>query len=214
MRARRVPLLLAAVLVGAACAHAPALRAGTDPLATRVIPLGMGIALPASETILEFPPDQHYRFVPPDSLVRGMTSEDAASVRGMTPFQASLGVVLQSQGWRESADSADYDIAIFVAQRTAMRTEIREELVASTEASGLPRCDASRMGNQPRCTNERDRTRQVRVSVPYTEARLYHVIRRRSDGAVRYWAHGQPLNETVQAAVARDLLRLFIVPKD
>ncbi len=231
MRGRRV-LTTAALLVAAACAQnagMPVTQGAMNPRALDPnegeaprparraesrIPLGDGLALPAAQRILTLPSDQRYRFVPPDSLVGGTTTEDVRSASQTASLRTAMSVVLHSRGWRESEDSADFDIAIFFSRRTQMRSEVREERVVSTEASHLPRCDASRGGNQPRCTNEREpAVRRVSVSVPYTTTRMYHIIRRRSDGAVRFWAHTAVDMEQVKGIVARDLLETLLTPE-
>jgi hypothetical protein len=200
-------LMLAFALLGAGCARASTTRGAAEAGAPRTIPLGFGIALPAGEAIRKLPPEQRYRFVSPDSLVRGATDEDVASVRQLSALRANVAVVLHGHRWRESSDSAEYDIVVFVAERTFTRTEVREEPVVSSEASGLPFCEKPG-GNQPRCTTDRNaRTRQVRVSVPFPVRRHYHIIRRRSDGAVVYWVQQEPLGET---SVLADLVKLFL----
>jgi hypothetical protein len=209
----RGALLLGTLLLGAGCVGASRAPLAGHPEATRLIPLGAGIALPAGPLLVSLPQDQAYRFVPPDSLVRGATSEDVASARRMGALRAGIDIVLQSQGWRESHDSAAFELALFVAARTLTRTEEREELVVSSPTSGLPRCDLSRLGNQPRCTNDPQRTRLVRVSVPYTVTRVIAVMRRRSDGAVRFWIRQDADPESTQAIIARDLLRILLTPE-
>ena len=210
----RGAVLLGALLCAAGCAGTSRAPRTGHPQASRLIPLGAGIALPAGPLLVSLPQDQYYRFVPPDSLVRGATSEDVASAGAMRTLRASIDVVLRSQGWRESGDSAEYEFSVFQAARTARRTEEREELIVSSPTSGLPRCDQSRGGNQPRGSNDPHRTRIVRVSVPYTVRRVIAVLRRRSDGAVRFWVQQDADAESTQATIARDLLRLLASADD
>jgi hypothetical protein len=208
----RVPVI-AMLLLAAGCGSRVGSRGPRDDGApvVRLIPLGAGIALPAGEIIAALPKDARYRFVAPDSLVRGATRDEL--VNGAIPhaLRASIGIVLQSQGWRESPDSAGFDIAAFVAIRTVTRTEERQESIAPSPTGGLPRCDPSRGTNQPRCTSEaeRPRTRTVRVKVPVRVSRVIVVIRRGSDGAVRYWIQEDQSRPPLEPIVARDLLRLF-----
>ncbi len=212
MRPGRAAVALAAFCASAACAGSRS--AGGAPGTTRVIPLGSDIGLPAGPRLRSLPADQRFRFVAPDSIVRGSTSEDAASVRLVSDLRTGISVVLHSHGWRESSDSAEFDVAVFTSRRTMWRTEMREEQVPATSTSNLPRCDLSRMGNQPRCTNEPpQRTRTVRVSVPYTISRTHGIVRRRADGAVRYWSFGETDLERVKATIARDLLAMLLTPE-
>lgn len=205
--------LMAAAWLGGACAHATPARPVLNPHATRTVPLGDGIALPAGVTITSLPAGQRFRFVSPDSLAYGLTSEDVASASGMMALRENLRIVLRSQRWTESEDSAAYDVAVFAVRRTLMVSVTREQPVVSSPTSNLPRCDLSRGGNQPPCTNEPNpRTRTVRVVEPRTTARVIHVIRRRADGAVRYWVHGADAAPG-DAIVSRDLLRLFSAPE-
>lgn len=210
----RGALVLAALLAGAACASARGAPPNPTEGTLRQIPLGLGMVLPAGPQILTLPVDQRYRFVSPASIVRGVTTEDLTSVGQVGDLRAAVGVVLHSRGWRESADSAEFDIAIFIGRRTEMRPEVREERIVSTTANQLPRCEQSRTGSSPRCTTERDPTvRRVNVMVPHTVSRVYHVVRRRDDGAVRYWSHAVTDLEAVKGAVARDLLRTLLTPE-
>ncbi|MBK7908348.1 MAG: hypothetical protein IPJ78_17550 [Gemmatimonadetes bacterium] len=209
----RVPII-AMLLVAAGCGSRVGSRGPRDdgaPVVTRLIPLGAGIALPAGEIIAALPKDARYRFVAPDSLVRGATRDDLADGATARALRASIGTVLQSQGWRESPDSSGYDLSAFVATRTVTRTEERHESIAPPPTGGLPRCDPSRGTNQPRCTSEpeRPRTRTVRVSVPVPVMRVVVIMRRRSDGAVRYWIQEDQSRPSLEPLVARDLVRLF-----
>ena len=116
-----------------------------------------------------------------------------------------------ANGWRLAPDSATYEFTVFTAARTEMRPETRtEQTTTSTTTSGLPRCDESRGGAQPRCSNNPVNSRTYVVHVPVTTRLIFHVVRRRADGAVRLWVHQAGNLPAADATVARDLLRLLL----
>ncbi|MCE9602359.1 MAG: hypothetical protein K8S21_09165 [Gemmatimonadetes bacterium] len=156
--------------------------------------------------------DRRFRWVPPDSLLRGLTSDDVASVGSPTVLglRESVETVVTANGWRLVPDSADYEIAIFTVARTELRRETRTEQ-AVTATTGLPRCDESkgqRAGST--CSNNPVSSRSYEVGVPLTVRNVFHVVRRRADGAVRVWVNPDGNLPAVEATVARDLLRLFL----
>lgn len=208
MRRRRAAAPMACRAIAVALVLGGCASARGSGLSTGRIPIGNDLAVLGTTRILTLPDDQRFRFVPADSLVAGVTSEDAASVDlpAVANLREGFAIVLRSHGWVASDESPDFDIAIFMVRRTHMVTRTREERVPL--ANPLPRCDLSRGGNQPRCSDQRqETTRTVRYSEPVTSTRTIHVIRRRSDGAVRIWgADGFP-SEQQKAMVARDLLR-------
>lgn len=211
----RGPRTLGAILAlvaGAGCARGSGPVATSPVPATRIIQLGNGLTLPAGERLRSLPLGSRFRFVGPHLLVRGLTSEDVTSAQRLGDLRRGVAIVLESQQWRESADSAEYDVAIFLTRRTRTAVEEREVPIISSPTSDLPRCDLSRGGNQPRCTNEVVRTRVERVSVPYTTSHIVHVIRRRSDGAVRSWVHPDGDRAMIEALVARDLIEMLVTP--
>lgn len=179
--------------------------------AGRELQLPSGITMAPARRIVALEEDRRYRWVEPDSLVSGLTSEDAASVRSRTVFdlRQTVETVIAANGWRPSPDSAEYDLAVFVVSRTEMVREARTEQT-TTATTGLPRCDAS-TARRPgeRCSNAPVNSRIYYVNVPTVVRRVFHVVRRRSDGATRVWVNPASNLPAVDAVVARDLLRLF-----
>lgn len=204
------PLLLALLLAVAGCAGSSGATVQASPR-VREARLPSGLTMAPALAIIELEEDRRFRWADPDSLVRGLTSEDAASVhsRVVLDLRESVRTVLLANGWRLVPDSADYDVAVFTVARTEMQRETRTEQT-TTATSSLPRCNES-TGQRPgaSCTNEPVRTRSYQVNVPVTVRRVYHVVRRREDGATRVWVHGTTDLAAVDASVARDLLRLF-----
>jgi len=159
--------------------------------------------------LIDLEGDRRFRWVAPESLVRGLTSEDIASVTSadVLRLRESVETVFFADGWRLVPDSAVYELTVFVAARTEMRAETRTEQTI-TPTTDLPRCDASRGGAQPRCTNNPVNSRTYVVQVPVTTRLVFHVVRRRADGAVRLWVNEAANLPAAEATVARDLLRL------
>lgn len=207
MRSARRGLLL---LVALACVSAGALAQGRR---ARVQRLENGLTLPLAPRIFLLESPRTFRFVSPDSLVKGVTSEDVASAAttAAEELRAAVVTILRSEGWTEvgSSDRAEYDIAVFFSARTEQVSETRTEQV-TTATSSLPRCDASqgqRAGAT--CTNDPVRSRTYTVTRPRTVRSVYHVIRRNDDGGLKWWRHSTTDLGRVEALVARDLLRLL-----
>lgn len=200
----RAALLL---LVLAAGCRAPGAAAAPKPFS-----IGPDLSIPAAPLIIDLPGSQRFRFIAPDSLVRGLAGADLQSATRPEAalLRETVGTVLVSRDWVEVVDSADYDVTVFFIERNATRRETRTEPLRTPP---LRQCDATR-GERPSrttCTNNPNpRTeRTVSVDVPYTKRVIYHVMRRRADGAVKWWAHELPV-EPARAAVALDLMRLLV----
>lgn len=195
--ARALPALLALVVV--AC-RAPGAAPRPAPLE-----IGPGLSVARAPLLIDLPQLQRFRVVAPDRIVDGLGSAALASVTLPTiiGYRENVRTVLLSHDWIEVVDSADYEFTVFVVSRNATRVEVRTEPVDSRRR-GLPRCDETRTP-QPntRCSNLPEPVRTVRTNVPYTEHVVYHVLRRRSDGAVKWWSADN-------AIVARDLLRMLL----
>ncbi len=208
MSPRRAPLAAVGVAVVVACA-AGGCRAAAMPgapesrRAPQPVRLPSGLTMSPALAILDLEQNARYRWATPDSLVRGLTTEDAESVTSPRVLALSepVGTVLRANGWRAVPDSAAYELAMFTVARTVMRREERTEYFQNPD-SRLPRCDASLGSKQPRCTTAAPpTTRSVLVNVPQTERWVFLILRRRSDGATRVWVNSE--------TVARDLMRLF-----
>ncbi len=178
----------------------------------REVRLPGDLRMAPSQAIIDLPSDRTYRFVSPDSLLQRTTSEDVRSAEEATAtdLATALSIVLEAHGWRESPDSADYDISVFIASRTGLRTETHQ-VVAGT-GSSLPRCDTTR--GQPTaagsCQTGTAVSRTERRTVPENQRFAYHVIRRRSDGAMRVGVDVLLDAELVKASKAKDLIRLLV----
>ncbi len=206
----RPMVALGVALTLAGCHHGAA--ADRDAASRRrEVRLPSGISIAPALAIVALEPDRRYRWVAPDSLVKGLTSEDAGSVRSRTALdlRRSVETVVGASGWRISSDSADYDLAVFVVSRTEMVRETRTERT-TTATTGLPRCSES-TGQRPgaTCSNDPVNSRTYEVNVPTIVRRVFHVVRRRSDGATRVWVNPVADLPAVDATVARDLLRLL-----
>jgi len=197
----------ALLLVLAAGCRAPGVTAAPEP-----IRIGPDLRIPAAPLIIELPGSQRFRFIAPDSLVRGLAGADLQSATRPEAalLRETVGTVLVSHDWLEVVDSADYDVTVFFVERNAVRREMRSEPLRTPP---LRQCDVTR-GERPSrttCTIDPNPAteRTFFVDVPYTQRVIYHVLRRRADGAVKWWAHELPV-EAVRAAVARDLMRLLV----
>ncbi|MBP7549033.1 MAG: hypothetical protein KA761_02035 [Gemmatimonadaceae bacterium] len=175
--------LASAALAAASCAGASAAPGANGSPTGRVIAVGDGITLPAGPVLTALPPGQRYRFVPPDSLASGLAADDVASMDEPTlvEWRTALARVLSNGGWVASADSAAYDVTIFSVSRLGMRRASRVQLAANVTSCGdVPTTQLQLCTDDPLQTTEEWSTSHA----------TYHVIRRRSDGAVRGWAHG------------------------
>lgn len=198
------------LLVALACVSVGATAQGRRG---RVQRIENGLTLPVAPRIFLLESPRTFRFVLPDSLVTGVTSEDveSAATTEAEGLRAAVLTILRSEGWTEvgASDSAEYDITVFFSARTEQVSETRTEQV-TTATSSLPRCDASqgqRAGAS--CTNDPVRSRTYTVTRPQTVRSVYHVIRRNDDGALKWWRHASTDLGRVEALVARDLLRML-----
>jgi hypothetical protein len=173
--------------------------------------LPAGLKMSRALQLIDLDGDRRFRWVAPESLVRGLTSEDIASVAsgGVLRLRESVQTLFFANGWRLTPDSAVYEYTVFTAARTEMRPETRTEQT-TTSTSGLPRCDESRGGAQARCSNNPVNSRTYVVHVPVTTRLVFHLVRRRADGAVRLWVNQAENLPAADATVARDLLRLLL----
>lgn len=176
--------LLLPVVCAAGCAR-PGTVQGTDrvPL-QRAIALGDDITVPAGPALTALPSDARYRFVPPDQLARGVGADDIASTEE-APAEAlrkEFAATVSGAQWVEAADAAEYDVTIFTTARLKTRRETREQLVANV-STPVARCDVTYRPQTSQCTDDAI----VYTEVANTEYHTIHIIRRRSDGAVRVW---------------------------
>lgn len=179
----RSVLILFPLLCAPACARTSATAAAGGAPAGRTMSVGAGITLPSGPVLRALPPGQRYRFVPPDSIASGLAADDVASMDEPTlvEWRDALARVLADGGWVASADSAAYDVTIFSVSRLGMRRESRVRLTANVTSCGdVPTTQLQLCTDDPLQTTEEWSTSHA----------TYHVIRRRSDGAVRVWVHG------------------------
>ncbi len=217
MVTRPIGLLCLGLLAG--CASGAGGIAGGSGIAQRQAPqrvrevrLAADLRMAPAPLIIELPSDRTYRFVTPDSLLMRTTSEDVQSVEHATTrdIASALVIVLAAHGWRQQPDSAEYDVSVFVASRTGVRTETHQ-VVAGT-GSALPRCDSTR--GQPvaagSCQTGTTTSRTERRSVTENQRFAFHVLRRRTDGAMRVVADPLHDPELTKASKAKDLIRLLV----
>ncbi len=197
----------ALLLVLAAGCRAPGAAPAPEP-----IRIGPDLSVPAAPLIIDLPGSQRFRFVAPDSLVRGLAGADlhSATRPEAALLRETVSTVLVSRDWTEVVDSADYEVTVFIVERNTARREMRTEPLRTPP---LRQCDQTR-GERPSrttCTIDPNPAteRTFFVNVPYTQQVIYQVLRRRADGAVKWWAHELPV-ESARAAVALDLMRLLV----
>jgi hypothetical protein len=200
-RLMRAALALLALLALAAACRGPAAVARPVPLK-----IGPGLSVPRAPLLIDLPQSQRFRVVAPDRIVDGLRTADLESAKlpRIAQYRDNVSTVLLSHDWVEVVDSADYEFTVFLVSRSATRVEVRTEPVVSARPR-LPPCDATRPGQRPgtNCSDRPEPVRTVRTTIPYTEHVLYHVLRRRSDGAVKWWSADN-------AIVALDLLRMLL----
>lgn len=194
-------LLLIPIVCAGSCARASALPVADGVPFERIITIGHGIMMRSGPRLRALPPDQRYRFVPPESLASGLSADVLASwepelALRREAFSAAIG----SGGWVESTDSVQFDVTVFTTERTTERRERHapEPIMPGTEC-GAPSTQLQQCGEFPSAYR-----RQWDTAYD-----TYHVLRRRSDGATRVWRRpGIPDgSDGSMAADLRDMLR-------
>lgn len=204
--------LLMLVAVGAcraAVAPPPAPAPAGTVIDARPQKLGFGLTLAATPRIVDLAGDATFRWVPPDSLVGGLTSEDRRAAGGAlaADFRGTVETVLRSRRWSPGGDTATYDLTLFEAARFRTVTEARSETIDRT-ARQQRECDATRRrsataGCPPPVVRTTTTTNQVNESV------VVFVLRRRADAATRALLVRSSPREVAEAVIARDLIALF-----
>lgn len=179
MDRRLVALLLVPIVLTQSCARAGAAGTASRPIIVKAV---NRISLRPGPALTSLQADQRFRFVPPDSLTIGLATADADSFYGpeVQDLRLTFASVMERGRWRESRDSAQFDVTIFTTARVTMRRERSGNVAASTAA-----CSATPTQAQ-RCTDDA----ALYTEVFTTEFSTVHIIRRRSDGAVRVWLKG------------------------
>lgn len=181
MNRASIAFLLIPIVCASSCARGRALRDANDITAPRLSMVGTRLAMRSGPELRGLPPDQRFRFISPDSLVTGVAAADKASIE--EPYVAELrktfATVMGNGRWVESDDSAQFDVTIFTTSRTKMQPASRTRLEQELSTCG----DRSTGPVLIWCPD---------ASLHYTESWLtvvttFHIIRRRSDGAVRVW---------------------------
>lgn len=191
-----IPLVCAA---SCALASAPPVADGVRHL--RILKVGAGISVRAGRVLTSLPPGQRYRFVPPDSLAIGLASDDEASFGEplMEEWRKTFSTVVGNGRWVESADSAQFDVTMFTTERTSMRREPRPQLAVNVTPCGAPSTQLQL------CTDNAIDYAEQWSTLSYT----VHILRRRSDGAVRIWRHGGIRAASLRSEVAQDLREML-----
>ena len=205
-------MLVALGACRAAVAPPPAPAPKGATIDARPVKLGLGLTLAATPRIVDLEGDATFRWVPPDSLVGGLTSEDRRAAGGALAagFRTTIETVLRSHRWAAAADSAAYDLTLFEAARFRTATDARTETVDRTAREQLE-CDATRT-RAPGPVGGRCPPRVVRTTTSTAQVSdntVVLVIRRRSDAATRAWLVRASPREVAEAVIARDLIALL-----
>lgn len=178
MDRKTIALVFTSVLCAASCARANVSARAPGVGAPPVSVAGSDLRVLRGPLLTKLPPNQRFRFVSPDSLVAGLGADDVASVDEprIAALRQAFTEVVGTGGWVESADSAEFDVTIFTTARMGMGRSGRPLLTENVQQCGGPTSTAIRW-----CPDE---------ASAYTEQwgtayRTYHIIRRRSDGAVQ-----------------------------
>lgn len=193
--------LLIPIVCAASCVRASALPVADGVPYQRIITIGHGIMVHSGPRLRALPPDQRYRFVSPESLASGLSADVLATwepelALRRQAFSASIG----SGRWVESADSVQFDVTIFTTERTTLRRERHAPPPPMPGSEcGVPSTQLQQCAEFPSAY-----TRQWDTAYD-----TYHILRRRSDGAMRVWRRpGIPARpDRSMAADLRDMLR-------
>lgn len=201
MKRSMVAVLLVPLVCGGACAHGATSRTVAD-----------GIAPPGSAELRSLPQGQRYRFVSPEAFAGGLGTPDEVSYASSGPgdFPRAFAQVMRRARWVESADSAEYELTVFTTARPRARDgtrEMRIETVSSMRRCAIPATPTDDVGP---CT---DVPSEQRIDLPVeqwvSEYETFHLIRRRSDGAVRVWRSGRRSAALERARITTDLRRML-----
>lgn len=193
-RAALASLLIPIVCV-ASCARANAFQVANGVPGQRILKLSDGISVDSGPRLTALPPDQRYRFVSPDELARGVGAFEESSFWDprLAEWRKEFSTVMGSGRWVESADSAQFDVTVFRTGRMEMRREGRPQL----SPNAVLFCEYA-LQPVPCMDDPSLFTEEWNV-----EYRMFYIIRRRSDGAVRVWGN----DRRRVAADLRDMLR-------
>lgn len=171
--------LLIPIVCAAACARASALPVADGVPYQRIITIGHGIMMRSGPLLRTLPPDQRYRFIAPESLASGLSADVLASREPeLASLRQAFSTAIGSGRWVESTDSVQFDVTIFTTERTTLRLERHapQPVMPETEC-GAPSTQLQQCTEFPSAS-----TRQWDTAYD-----TYHVLRRRSDGAIRVW---------------------------
>lgn len=189
--------LVIPIVCAGSCARASALPVADGVPYQRIITIGHGIMMRSGPRLQALPPDQRYRFVPPESLASGLSADELAAWEPeLAVRRKAFAAAVGSGRWVESSDSVQFDVAIFMTEHTTERRERHapSPVMPGTEC-GAPSTQLQQCGEFPSASSRQWDT----------EYETYHVLRRRSDGALRVWRHRGSRVAADRATVAADL---------
>jgi hypothetical protein len=189
--------LLVSIVCAGSCARASVLPVADGVPSQRIITLGPGIMMRSGPQLRGLPPDQRYRFVAPESLASGVSADVLASWESkLALLRQAFSTAIGSGRWVESTDSVQFDVTIFTTERTTLRPERHAPppVMPGTEC-GAPSAQLQQCTEFPSAS-----TRQWDTAYD-----TYHVLRRRSDGAIRVWRRPGIPELSGSSTVAADL---------
>lgn len=213
--ARTLTLALTAAAT-VACGSSPSTRTADGMSPRRATPDDMplrliGISDGDAPELTSLPPVARFAFVPPSSAFRGVTSkEDSAAMRAAAGLREDASAVLRANGWREaSADSAEFllsaAVIVVTGERVTMVPDPRNE---RRPPQTCPRgvYDVRNPCREP-APPRYPPTRRVDL---YSLRMSAYSIRRRADGATRWWALERMGEDEAGRFVARETLALLL----
>lgn len=179
MKRTALAFLLVPIVSVASCARATALESPSGAPVQRTLDLGGGISVDSGPRLTALPPDQRYRFVSPEELAKGVGSLEESSFEEphFVQWRKEFASIVGAGRWVPSADSAHYDVTVFLTGRMTTQRVERPQLAAIAPANCQYALQAVPCMDDPTLFTE-----EARV-----DYRAFYIIRRRADGAVRVW---------------------------
>lgn len=181
-------------------------RAGQDPVRLVGRPGG-------APKLQSLPPRATFAWEAPSRAFQGVApADDSASVTLVAGLREDAAAVVRANGWQEAhVDSADFLLAMVQLTHSGERVILVAD-PRNDRTSPEPRCDESTATKKNPCRPRPNPANYPprREIWPYTEVKYGYAIRRRTDGATRWWVMEQMPEAEARRFVARVTVELLL----
>ncbi len=172
----------------------------------------VGRSVANAPAIRALPPMATFAWGTPSAAFVGVTAaDDSASLYAVADMREDAAAVLRANGWREvDPDSAEYVLAMVRVERTGEQVVMIPD-PRNERTFPEPPCDKSTATPQKPCVERAPPNYPPRRDVRmFTDVKRGYAIRRRADGATRWWVMEQMSEEEARRFVARVTVELLL----